>query len=388
MSIADGIVSPFTEEILTPYYVNEIYSSSLLDCAGNRTITVAPLYFLPYVRIDTPGYSWTLNASGVTIRELDIFIEKALFRENENGSAMFVSAEVFQLAMNKKQETAGVKTPHVEITITHTLTGISSVCLLLSLVTYLIFQDLRSQPGINNMILCIFLTTGYILFVFGISLTELGIGCQVIGGAIHFVWVLTFFWMNVCSLHMFRVFTSSFKSEMSASPVTLTLLYLLYATFSTSTIVGINIGITFYITEGVSYGYGPGKLGLCYIYEPMLTLYTMAIPAIVLVFVNIIMFVLVVIRLRRTAEFGKRVQHERNYFSVYIKLSTLTGMAWVFAIPMMLLEEVIFNYIFIVLTCSQGIYVMIAFTCNKRVLKLYTEKLCSQRLLHNSTGTS
>ena len=60
------------------------------------------------------------------------------------------------------------------------------------------------------------------------------------------------------------------------------------------------------------------------------------------------------------------VQNDKNYFSIYVKLSTLTGITC-----MVLFHSVVFNYIYIALICTQGIYVMIVFTCNKRIFKLY-----------------
>ena len=389
-SVTDRIISPFTGDILTPYYsynhtsIYGFYS----DCTDQNIITVTPMYFSPFLRINISSYaSWIFNNAGVHIDDINLFIDNALFRETENGTALDISAEVYFDAVNKVIETSGLKSLDVEGLLSLILSSISSVCLLFTILTYLFFKDLRSQPGVNNLILCLCLFTAYILFIFGIDEKDLGIGCQLIGGAIHLTWVLSFFWMSVCSWHMYCVFGSFFRPELLVPRVTLTMAYILYAVGATSFIVILNISLTFYTTSGASYGYGPGKTGLCYIYEPMMVLYTIATPALTVVLLNITMFTMVVLRLRKTPNIQKHVHHDRNYFSVYIKLSTITGMAWIVAIPMMLLRMSVFNYIFIILTCSQGIYVMVAFTCNRRNFKLYMEKLGTNKIRDSQTSS-
>ena len=372
-SMADGLISPWTEQTMTPFYKTENDRRSKVNCAGQQVLTITSFHFQPFVRLDNSSYTWHINVSGVIIQQLDFLIENSMFRETENGTAIFVSAEVFRIAIRKTSAETKMATPaETEGLVTLILMCISIFCLLITFVTYTLFHVLRSQPGINNMILCFCLMIGYLLFMFGLNQVKLDIGCKILGGVIHFSWLFIFFWMSSCSFHMYRVFGSLSKPIQSTNSASLTATYLLYSTLSSSIIIGINIGVTYVTSDGTSYGYGPEKTGLCYIYEPIMTAYTMAIPAIVIIVANLIMFGLVVARFRRITNIQKHVQNDKNYLSIYVKLSTLTGIAWIIAIPMMFLESVVFNYLFIALTCSQGIYLMMAFTCNRRVFKLYS----------------
>ena len=383
----DGVISPWTEKVLKPYYNNTIRSSEDSVCVGGQVITVTPFYFHPFVSLDRFSYTWTVNASGIIVHELNLFINNSMFRESENKSVIFISARLLQDVLENTgiSRISPVRFSDVEGFVTLVFVCLSIICLLITLFTYMLFPTLKSQPGINNMILCTCLIAGYLLFTFGIGQTDLEFGCKIMGGVVHFSWVFVFFWTNVCSFHMYRAFGTLNQFQASNNKLAMTTKYFLYSIFSTSLVIGINIGITYYTTEGASLGYGSEKTGLCYVYEPMMTVYTVALPAISLAILNITMFVIVVCRVQRVTDITKHVQNEKNYFSVYIRLSTITGMAWIAAIPMMLSDLVVFNYIFIILTCSQGIYLMLAFTCTKKVRALYSEKWSSSKAPCKST---
>ena len=370
----ETVTSPYTGEDILPFYSEVISTFLRKPCAGQKVIAVTDFNFHPFVLLDNNSYSWDLNSSGVTINKLNLFIENSMFRENEKRSGIFVSADILQSAFSNANTRKTVVSPNsvTEGIVSLTLMSISTCCLLITLLTYTVFRVLRSQPGINNMILCLCLIIGYFIFMFGSNRVHLDPGCKILGGVIHFTWTFAFFWMNACSFHMYRVFGSLNNPMHSTNRLFVTLSYLLYSSIGSSIVVGINIGVTYHMSDGLSYGYGYGKTGLCYIYEPIMTLYTMALPALCLVIVNIVMFGIVVVRCRRVSNVQKHVQNDKNCFSIYVKLSTLTGLTWIAAVPMVLFKSIVFNYIFIALTCTQGIYFMVAFTCNKRVFKLYS----------------
>ena len=370
----ETILSPYTGEVVLPFYYELINWFLTSPCAGQMVITITDFNFKPFVLLDNISYSWDLNSTGVTINELNIFVENSLFRENENGSGIFVSADILRSVFEEANTRTTLLTTNSEAEgiVSITLMSLSTCCLLITLFTYTVFNVLRSQPGVNNMILCLCYITGYLIFMFGVSRVHLDPGCQIIGGVIHFTWIFAFFWMNVCSFHMYRVFGTLANPTHSTNRLFVTLSYLLYSSIGSLVVVGINIGVTYHISNGVSYGYGYGKTGLCYIYEPIMTLYTMTIPALCLVIVNMVMFAFVVVRCTRASNIQKHVQNDKSYFAIYVKLSTLTGLTWIAAIPMILLKSIVFNYVFIVLNCTQGVYLMMAFTCNKRIFKLYS----------------
>ena len=388
-----SIVSPWTEEILHPLHVSQINPHLQIYCVGQK-VSVTAFKFRPYISLDNTSYNWTFNSFGVEIHGLDIFVRNALFRESEDESTIFVSIDMFKEVFDQIEDSAettvivGVLSSETEGILTLILMCTSILCLLLTLITYSVLPALRSQPGINNMILSVFLIIAYVSFLFISSKPGSDVGCQLLGGAIHFSWLLVLLWMNICSFHMFRVFGSLNKQHPSAGSKCTTGSYLLYCFLCASSIVAINVGVTYYTSDGGSYGYGSSKTGVCNIYDPALILFVITVPCILIATVNLIMFFIVIFRMHRMTDVKRHVRNDRNYFLIHIRLSTITGMTWIMALPMVLTNLVVFSYIYIVLACSQGIYLMIAFVCNKRVFKLLADKISRKTAVRNTTYAS
>ncbi len=211
------------------------------------------------------------------------------------------------------------------------------------------------------MVLCVCMAAGYIFYVFGITQTHLNVGCSILAVCIHFSWVFTFFWQNVCSFHMFRDFNNLTKSLSRSRGPKVLVAYMAYAFLCTCVVLAVNVGVTHQRTNGGNYGYGSAETGLCYLYDRYMIIYTVAAPLILLVLINVTMFVIVVVKIKRSPTITRHVKNERNMLAVYAKLSTLTGVTWAFFIPMYMTKHVVFEYIFIVLNASQGVYIMAAF---------------------------
>lgn len=350
-------------------------------CVGRRTIVITPFNNCPHVKLDLSQFSWKSNATGLIIHDLDLYMDNVMFQVVEEGSVVLVCANTLLDAVNrltKLKRTAHTGVAETEGIISFSLMCLSIVCLLLTLVTYMLFPVLRTQPGINNIVLCLILIPAYVVYMFSAPGNDTGIWCQMLGAIKHFTWLLGFFWMNVCSFHMFRVFASLSKPQSTKSKLSLTISYMSYAVLSTCVVIVINISVTYYISKGDSYGYGLSDTGICYIRYSIMVIYTMAIPDYIIVASNIAMFIFSAFRMRKATRVQRCNQKDRNFFSIYARLSTITGITWIVGVPMILVKSQIVNYIFIVLTCSQGVYVFIAFACNKRVYGLYNSLLSSR----------
>ena len=384
-------VSPITGKPMTPIYESEaaLYNTDDEDidyfaqCRGSAIIT--PFINCPHVRLEPSSFSWCSNGTGILINELNLYIENAMFRRN-NGSVL-ICHDTFMKAVERTLSNNGHKEKTIyhaaEGVISFTLSCISVICLLLTLLTFILFPVLRTQPGLNNMFLSLFFIGAYLALVFKASQTDSDIGCTILGGIVHFCWVLVFFWMNVCSIHMFRVFTSLGKMPSRIS-FCLTLKYLIYSIISTAVMMGINVVVSIYVSNGETYGYGLTNNNLCYIHYPLMVLVTMAVPANVIVLSNLIMFFIISMKIRNSSKIQKHTQKDRNYFIIYARLSTVTGLTWLSSIPTILTGSTVFAYIFSVLNCSQGIFIFIAFICNKRVFNLYRNLITSGGLTANS----
>ena len=244
---------------------------------------------------------------------------------------------------------------------------VSIVCLLITIATISTFPELHSQPGMNNIILCTCLLLAQLFYQFGAGQSSLkSWACALIGGICHFLWLSVMFSMNVCCIQMFRIFKSPTKLK-SRFALKLTLKYLTYISGSSVFLVTVNLVVSLGTSNGMASGYG-GKL--CYISSPMMHLYTFVIPFAFTIIVNLVLFGFVILKINRTNIASRDLHGERNYFGAYVRLSTLTGLTWIFGYLFIILKNETLEYLFIICNASQGLFIMVAFIVNKRIYKL------------------
>lgn len=253
-------------------------------------------------------------------------------------------------------------------------TCISVLCLILTFITYVLFCELRTQPGINNMALVICLIIAQILFQFGSTPVKYipEWSCQAIGILIHFFWLMVILWMNVCSIHMFLVFIAIRRLAARRNTLKQTVIYTTCTICTSTVIVLINIVVSVAHADFHGIGYGGS---ICYISDYRMVGYVFAIPVGIILIVNFALFIAVIIKTWRMPAVNSETKHNRNFFAIYAKLSTITGITWIFGFIYFFTKIAVFEYLFIILNASQGVFLFLAFICNKRVLNLYKSRL-------------
>ncbi|KAK6187369.1 hypothetical protein SNE40_005417 [Patella caerulea] len=248
------------------------------------------------------------------------------------------------------------------------LMGLSMLGLLLTFITYLRFREMRTQPGTNNMCLVISLFVANVMVLVGVEKVDNIIACQILGVAIHYLWLSMLLWMNVCSYHMFKVFVlGAFTVIGSSNSVKQTLAYCLYANGTPIVIVTTNIISNYILSDGTDIGYGDK---VCYLSTPQLVIYCFIVPLCFVILTNIIFFLSTIISIHRVKQTGKQTAERHNIY-IYMKLSVLTGCFWIFAIIANTVRSPIVEYMSVILNSSQGIFLFWSLVLNKTVLSKY-----------------
>lgn len=262
---------------------------------------------------------------------------------------------------------------------------VSVVCNLLSIagltftiITYIIFDELRSIPGKNNMMLAVHLLIAQCLYQFGMDQTHLPTLCIVLGAFIHMYWLIAIFWMNACTLHMFRTFVTgqSYRSVRACDPQVLC--YASYCYVIAVAMVAINIAVSMYRSEGREIGYGGH---VCYINNPTMVGWVFALPVGVIIILNMGFFFAVVYQISASTMRRRGKSTDRANTVIYMKLSSLTGVTWIFGYLYLWTDFAPLEYIFIVLNAGQGVFIFISFICTQRITKLYWNLLRKNCLL-------
>ena len=374
-------------ELLPPVYSESFPADNDGEnlCSGNMSSPYYKIRFCPYLEIDLG--EWNIEIENGTLRLEKEFTTQSFtkweYAITENG--LIICLEDFQsiYASLPSRETVKPSTNDTISTkriLAFICSILSLVSLLITIVVYLLLPKLQSQPGINNVILCICLFLAQSLYQFGAGQTSLSYWeCSLIGAFSHFFWLSAMFSMNSCSVQMFLIFKSSVKVTPKFR-MKHTLKYVSYVVFASLACVVINVTVSVIKSGGQESGYGGN---ICYISSYIMNVVTFIIPTGCTVIANIVLFAYVIFKIEKSNVSSTKMNVERNYFGVYARLSTLTGLTWIFGFILLFVESEVCEYLFIIFNASQGLLIMIAFIFNHRVFSL----CCGEKgLIRTSIG--
>ena len=340
--------------------------------ANTRYLQMNPLILCNRVSLSLSGLtisdtSFHRHSSDIAVALPEHYIITDSFIEMCADDYFHLTAQALKSNVGRDSNSLD-KIEEIAIVLSFVCSCISIICLLITIATYLLFDSLRSLPGKINLCLCVFLLIAQILQQFTIDLIDYKIVCIVFGVLIHFSWSATLCWMSVSSFNLFRCFSSSNISRHDSSKS-----LGLYATFvvvmSTLLVVA---NMAYSLVGECDFGYGKR---ICYISSELGLLLTFVIPVGVIVLSNMVFLSVTIWRISHIPKLKGEKSVERNNVIIYMKMSTLTGACWIFGFLRILTEVDVFEILFILANASQGLFLMISFVCNQRVLGLFKELL-------------
>ena len=221
------------------------------------------------------------------------------------------------------------------------------------------------------LIMCLFCAqTLYLIGSF--SQFERGsVVCISIGILTHFFWLMSIFWMNVCTFHVFRVFIST-DSLSTGRGVKTFVIYWSYTIILSTAFVLVNVFISLVTSDFIELGYGKVSY---YISSEKMIVFPFGTPVGLVVITNMVMFGSVIRKIMNMPKIQKDVRHGRNDLVIFAKLFSLTGLCWIFGFVYLWTDIQAFSYLFIVLNASQGVFLFLSFVCTERVLKMYKDNI-------------
>jgi len=323
--------------------------------------------------ISKSDLNWTLlNNGSLSLLNGFIFSTDTFYYTSQSSIAVCnKSVQEYMLSMSRPIAVRHRKTPEGILSVV--CLACSIVCLLVSLFVYLMLPKLRQTlPGLNTMVLVCFLLVSHTVFGIKSTLKPKGLSCKIIGLATHFSLLCSLFWMNVCTFHMFRVLTRV-RIISTETATKRFIFYLTYTVVMSMVFVAVNISVTF--GRQGTFGYGQEY---CYIETQEMINFTVVLPAGIIVVLNCVFFFCVIVNLSKSRNIRKNVKTERNELTILVKLSTITGLTWIFGLVYSLTGEVAFSYLFIIFNASQGVFLFLAFIANRRVVDMLCTRLsCS-----------
>ncbi|XP_052104903.1 uncharacterized protein LOC127737975 [Mytilus californianus] len=251
---------------------------------------------------------------------------------------------------------------------------VSAMSLLMTLTTYCLFPKLRTGPGKNLMSLSVSLLLHHITFILFMTTNETGTFCKILAISMHYFLLSSFGCLSVCAWHMFKIFgTGSIARTMEASRNKHSIRW--YITFSYLyglILIVTNIIIYATITDGQSIGYGDRH---CFISFREMIFTTVITPLVILSGADIILFVITVYRLKNRPRIMTADTEKRKDVWIFLKLFATTGCSWTLLLINAFVENSTLALLISCINSLQGLYIFIAYICNRRIYNMYISKL-------------
>ena len=244
--------------------------------------------------------------------------------------------------------------------------SVSMTCLLATFLIYAAIPAMRSVPGLMliNLIMALFLAQmSYLISSYGVFLNYPS-WCQFLGAAQHHLWLTAFAWMACISADIFQCL-GSLQVSRAESYRKQYYKWVASCWVAPAAIPILTIGLQF--SGWVNVGYG-GKQS-CWLINHRSVLYLFAIPALSIVFLNSVLFVGSIYRIRQisnNAELAGRREDGKQRMLQCFKISSWIGASWLFGILPNVINCPELWYIFTICNAFQGVQILMAFGLSKR----------------------
>ena len=243
--------------------------------------------------------------------------------------------------------------------------------------TYALFPELRKLPGKNLLNLAVSLFLAQLLWLLAVEETKRPQFCTVIAIIEHYLFLVTFTAMSVIAFHTKKTF--ALKTLKRPTQNEDTRQFLIYSAFVWG-VPMLFISITTFLHSFDIYDAGYSsehERTACWITKTEAQEFLFFLPVGLLVFFNTSMFIYTIIMIELNKKKSQKLhasrqkRREQNTVCIYLKLSSLTGLTWVFGFLHILLGSEIFSFLFVLLASLQGLFIALSFLINNRVVKLY-----------------
>ncbi|XP_074652994.1 uncharacterized protein LOC141907292 [Tubulanus polymorphus] len=243
--------------------------------------------------------------------------------------------------------------------------SLSILSLGFTIIVFILFAELRNIPGLLLMNLCVALLIALVLQLTTTTVNHSDV-CIYVSALKHYLWLVVFVSMSSIAVKMGLAFTT-FKRDFNEK--TAFCLYLLSVWFIPLLIVVPLITCEFTGSLAIY-----GRLGICWISNKQVMLYGFVLPISFLVLINYILFAAIIWGIRMSMMKGSSLSHMHTQFRIIGRVSIVLGLTWIVGFVAIAVDHLIVWFIFDVINSMQGVFIAVAFACNKRVLSLFKQR--------------
>ena len=248
--------------------------------------------------------------------------------------------------------------------------GLSLVSLIIVLVTYLTFSELRTPPGKNIINLSIGLVLMDVIWLVSPQAVKIRQVCIAAAFGMQYFMLLAHVNMAKIGYDTLRMFTDPLAHQRTGSTRLkfFVLLWIIPLAFVLLSFILWHFKI--FDVQYTEACWLSGQYVFAMVYIPL---------CLAMAF-NIICLTRSICEMRKLERNGQLLRaqkQEKSSVFIYIKISTLLGLGWASIFIAVFLP--VFSYVFVALTTLQGFYIFLAFVCKRNVLTLYRNLVCGKR---------
>ena len=250
-------------------------------------------------------------------------------------------------------------------------------CLIL-FITYILFKEKRTIPGLCIMSYVFALAAAYILVVTGIDQVAHWQLCTALGVSLHFFFLAHFVWSSVISYDLIRRF-ASIRSALQASTTNGKNRYQLFISYSLVgwgiPLIVCTITVLLDLVSSLHVDYASDSM--CWIQPEAALFYSVIIPICLLLSFNFVSFVVIIVSIHRTMKIssttsnGQRFGRLRKEAWVFAGVFSLLSLQWMFGVLAAWEEIEWMWYPLIAATPLQGIILVCIYVLNRKTRDQY-----------------
>ncbi|KAK3589772.1 hypothetical protein CHS0354_021104 [Potamilus streckersoni] len=346
----------------------EEITPSLTDSFANQTYLYVSLKSGEFEVL--PDKSLRVLSTGQVLNETDYLID---------GNQTFVRADIFE-------QRNGYTPMFTNEEVTFTLTGgiLSLSALLVNFVIYSCFRQLRNTPGKMLMSLIAALFVANFLFLVSSAFEIVSELCIAVAIAMHYFFLASFCWMNIMDFDLWWTFSRQFTVTTSDGKSSKRFyFYSAYAWTLPLLIVVTAVSVNFAKID-TNFRYWQPNYGadVCWIKNREAMIMFFIGPLLIFKLFDIVAFATTSVHIYRARKQSAMVQKKNSKckFLIYIKLSLIMGLTWVFAFISNMAQIPFLWYVFIFLNTLQGVFICLCFVCTKKVFRLISKNAVTRQL--------
>ena len=250
----------------------------------------------------------------------------------------------------------------------------------LLLLTYSLFKDLRTLPGLILMNLCVTILFNGIIYTFGniiISIYTLPIICTILAVLLHFTYLTQFAWMSIFSWEIMRTFyrARTMIQESRQAKTKLFIIYVIIAWIAPTLVITVALTLNYTTESMVRYGVRTeNEPNFCWInhYDSMIALFLT--PLAVSLFINLLTFAMTTVLLCLAQRDHARTKGSSNVtlaiVRVWLAAFLTSGISWILGFVTNSPTSWVW-YPFVLLISTQGFAISLTFLLTRKVVNSY-----------------